>query len=140
MYLLKKQNRSLKTMLAILGYTYSPNMIPVLKSPTLRANFVSSAISLMTNLGFDGLDLDYEYVTSSTEAANVVSLLKDLRQAMTDVCADGDNPYLLSYASPAGPAKYSLLDFKGMDQYLDFWNFMGYDYSGSVCISQDPRQ
>ncbi|KAH7312864.1 chitinase [Rhexocercosporidium sp. MPI-PUGE-AT-0058] len=131
MYLLKKQNRSLKTMLAILGWTYSPNMVPVLASPTLRAKFVSSSISLMTNLGFDGLDLDYEYITNSTEAANIVSLLKEIRQAMDKLCTKGSSPYLLSYATPAGPAKYSLMDFKGMDQYLDFWNFMGYDYAGS---------
>ncbi|PVH75450.1 glycoside hydrolase family 18 protein [Cadophora sp. DSE1049] len=131
MYLLKKQNRSLKTLLAILGWTYSPNMIPVLASPTLRANFVSSSVSLMTNLGFDGLDIDYEYISNSTEAANMVSLLKDIRQAMDSAATNGTSPYILSYASPAGPARYSLMDFKGMDQYLDFWNFMGYDYAGN---------
>ncbi|KAK0129341.1 hypothetical protein ONS95_001270 [Cadophora gregata] len=131
MYLLKKKNRKLKTLLAILGWTYSPNMIPVLASPTLRANFVKSAVSLMTNLGFDGLDMDYEYITSSTEATNMVSLLKDIRQAMDAAAVNGSTPYILSYASPAGPARYSLMDFKGMDQYLDFWNFMGYDYAGN---------
>jgi len=131
MYLLKKQNRNLKTMLAVLGWTYSPNMVPVLASPTLRAKFVSSSVALMTNLGFDGLDLDYEYITNAVEAANIVSLLKDIREAMDKLSSNGSTPYLLSYASPAGPAKYSLMDFKGMDQYLDFWNFMGYDYAGS---------
>ncbi|KAH9207700.1 putative glycosyl hydrolase, family 18 [Leptodontidium sp. 2 PMI_412] len=131
MYLLKKKNRSLKTLLALLGWTYSPNMVPVLASPTLRANFVSSAIRLMTNLGFDGLDMDYEYVANSSEAANMVSLLKEIRQAMDKLAVNGTTPYTLSYASPAGFSRYSLMDFKGMDQYLDFWNFMGYDYAGN---------
>ncbi|CZT09944.1 related to endochitinase class V precursor [Rhynchosporium agropyri] len=131
MYLLKKKNRSLKTMLALLGWGLSPNFVPVLASPTLRANFVSSAIKVMTDLGFDGLDMDYEYITDATEAANMVSLLKDLRQAMDSLSTNGSSPYLLSYASPAGAPKYSLMDFQGMDKHLDFWNFMGYDYAGS---------
>ncbi|KAL2060880.1 hypothetical protein VTL71DRAFT_8932 [Oculimacula yallundae] len=131
MYKLKKENRSLKTMLAILGWTYSPNMVPVLKSPALRAKFVTSSIKLMTDLGFDGLDVDYEYVTNSEESKNIVSLLKDMREAMDKLSSDGKGKYLLSYASPAGKSKYSLMDLKGMDKYLDFWNFMGYDYAGN---------
>ncbi|KAK6585078.1 hypothetical protein PZA11_001805 [Diplocarpon coronariae] len=132
LYLLKKKNRHLKTLLAILGYTYSPNMVPVLASAELRANFVSSAVKLVTDLGLDGLDIDYEYVTSTTEAVNMVTLLKDLRAALDKIPTNSTtSPFLLTAASPAGPAKYKLLDLPGMDKYLSFWNFMGYDYSGS---------
>ncbi|EKD17798.1 chitinase [Drepanopeziza brunnea f. sp. 'multigermtubi' MB_m1] len=134
LYLLKKKNRSLKTLLAIAGATYSVNMSPVLRSPKLRAKFVTSSIKLMTDLGFDGLDMDYEYVANATEAVDMVTLLGDLRAAMdaipTNTTSDA-SPFLLTYASPAGPNKYKLLDFKGMDQYLDFWNYMGFDYAGA---------
>lgn len=106
-------------------------MVPVLASPALRSKFVSSAISLMLNLGFDGLDIDYESVTSSIEGANMVSLLKEIRSEMDKLATNGTAPYLLSYPSPAGPAKYTILDLEGMDQSLDFWNFMAYDYAGN---------
>jgi chitinase len=132
LYLLKKKNRSLKTMLSIAGATYSVNLSPILKSDSLRQAFATSAISLMTNLGFDGLDIDYEYVQDATEAAQMVDLLKKLRQGM-DAYAQSTKatPFLLSYASPAGPLKYKQLNFQGMDKYLDFWNYMGFDYAGS---------
>jgi len=131
LYLLKKANRSLKTLMGIGGATYSPNFIPILASDSLRANFAKTAISLMTNLGFDGIDVDYEYVTNSTEAAQMVDLLKKLREGMDAYSArTSSRSFLISYASPAGPEKYKQLDFKGMDQYLDFWNYMGFDYTG----------
>ena len=86
----------------------------------------------MTNLGFDGIDMDYEYVTDAAQAAQMVDLLKKIRVEMAVYAARTSSPpFLLSYASPAGPDKYKQLDFKGMDQYLDFWNYMGFDYAGS---------
>jgi chitinase len=132
LYLLKKKSRTLKTMFSIGGFTYSPNYVTPLSSPTLRANFAHSAVKLMYNLGFDGIDIDYEYVTNATQATQLVDLLKRIRHEMDAYAKNTTStPFLLSFAAPAGPLKYTLLDFEGMDKYLDFWNFMGFDYAGS---------
>jgi chitinase len=132
LYLLKKRNRTLKTMLSFLGATYSTTFSPVLASPTLRQNFARTSVQLMLDLGFDGLDIDYEYVQNATEASSMISLLSEIRTAMTTASSNlSCDPFLLSYANPAGPLKYNQLNVSGMDPYLDFWNYMGFDYAGS---------
>ena len=39
--------------------------------------------------------------------------------------------YVLSAATSAVSSQYNLLDIEAMDQYLDIWNLMAYDYAGS---------
>jgi chitinase len=54
LYNLKKQNRHLKVLLSIGGWTYSPSFHPVVVNPSLRAKFVQSSIQLLEDYGIDG--------------------------------------------------------------------------------------
>jgi len=132
LYQMKESNRRLKTMLSIGGYTLSPHFVAVLASESMRANFARTSINLMSNFGFDGLSIDYENVASPTEAVNMVDLLQKIRTEMDSYAkATNSAPFLLSYAAPAGPINYLKLELANMDKYLDFWDFMAYDYSGA---------
>jgi chitinase len=116
LYLHKKRNRNLKVLLSIGGWTYSPNFAAPMSTPEGRQKFAQSSVALLKDLPFDGLDVDWEYPQSPQEGADSLP---------------SKPHFLLTVASPAGPKNFPNLLFREMDQHLDFWNLMAYDYAGS---------
>ncbi|EHK21531.1 glycoside hydrolase family 18 protein [Trichoderma virens Gv29-8] len=134
-FLLKNKYRHMKTLLSIGGWTASQEgkFGPAISSPEGRRRFAETAVRLLADWGFDGLDVDYEYPANPQDAQNFVLLLQECRRALDEYAGrNGQNyHYLLTVATPAGPEHYSLLDMRAMDQYVDAWHLMAYDYAGS---------
>ncbi|KAI0261223.1 glycoside hydrolase superfamily [Gloeopeniophorella convolvens] len=134
MYLLKLANRNLKVLLSIGGWTYSQDgHFSFVTDSGLRATFVSSAVQLIKDYGFDGIDIDFEYPSDSAQGQGFASLLTELRTAFDQLAqSNGDSvPYEITAAVSAGSANYANLVVPQMNSALSYWNLMAYDYAGS---------
>jgi chitinase len=133
LYTLKKQNRNLKVLLSIGGATYSSNFAQPVSTLSGRSKFASSTISLIQELGLDGIDINWVNITGDTQAENFASLVQAVRNALdtytTSLCPRYN--FTLTVACPAGPWNYKILHLREMNQHVDFWNLMAYDYTGS---------
>lgn len=80
----------------------------------------------MKDWGLDGLDLDWEYPATATDAANFVLLLQAIRTAMDNYAAQYAPGYhfLLTVASPAGPTHYDVQQLADMAGVVDYFNLM----------------
>ncbi|KAI0071673.1 hypothetical protein K474DRAFT_1606521 [Panus rudis PR-1116 ss-1] len=134
LYLLKLKNRNLKVTLSIGGWTYSQSgHFNFVTDAGKRTTFVNSALKLVEDYGFDGIDIDFEYPNGAAQGQGFADLLTSLRTAFDNLQkTKGDaTPYLLSAAVPAGEENYVNLVIPQMDKALNYWNLMAYDYAGS---------
>ncbi|GKU18260.1 unnamed protein product [Fusarium langsethiae] len=133
LFLLKKVHRHLKVIMSVGGWTWSTNFPSAASTRENRIRFSKSAVTLMKDWGFDGIDVDWEYPNDDNEATNFDLLLQAIRDEL-DLYASQNAPshhFLLSIAAPAGPEKYNKLHLANISNVVDQINIMAYDYSGS---------
>ncbi|KAH8205538.1 hypothetical protein TruAng_000244 [Truncatella angustata] len=140
---LKQNNPSLKVILSIGGWDASQDgsFSTLASTDARRYVFASSAVHMMQAYGFDGIDINWEYPANNRDGANFVLLLKEVRSAL-DILGNQYNRhhFLLTVAAPAEPAHYRYWRVSDMVQYLDFFNFMGYDYMGAGLSTMSGHQ
>lgn len=132
LYKLKQQNRNLKTVLSVGGWSYRDNFKTALATNATRYRFAESSLQLITDLGLDGFDIDWEYPEDATDASNLVKTVKLCRSLYDTYSVTHANGYHfgLDVSAPAGPLRYNVLPIAAMDPYIDTWNLMAFDYMG----------
>ncbi|CAD6502607.1 BgTH12-05198 [Blumeria graminis f. sp. triticale] len=133
LYIVKKHNRQLKTLMSVGGWTYSTNIAAAASSSATRAIFASDVVKFIQDLGFDGVDIDWEYPADETQAVNYVLLLAEVRRKLDEYAAQHAPGYhfLITVACPAGAVHYRKMHLAEMNAHIDTWNLMAYDYTGS---------
>ena len=121
---LKKRNPALKVLLSVGGWG-AGNFSEMAADETHRLKFCKNCLSAVQEYGLDGIDIDWEYPTSTAakisaspdDTKNFTLLMRDLRETL------GKNR-ILTMAS-ASNAKY--VNFKEAVPYMNFVNVMTYD-------------
>jgi chitinase len=132
-YEIKRHNRHVKVSMSIGGWSNRENFKDGVSSDTKLEKFVDSAVSLMMQYGFDGIDLDWEYPEDSHQAKRYLILMRKLKAKFRAIEYEHNlkqDSFLLTIASPAFADKLNLFNIKEMDRYLSFWNLMTYDFAG----------
>jgi chitinase len=136
----EKRNPDAKLLFSFGGWTMSSAFTHCAKAGK-REVWAKTAVDLMQQYGFDGVDVDWEYAGGGglesndfdveNDAQNYVELLSAIRAEFN---ARGLSDALLTIAVGAGPDKVDYLGDKGFYQQInsivDYVNVMTYDFNG----------
>ncbi|XP_050554437.1 acidic mammalian chitinase-like [Spodoptera frugiperda] len=130
---LKKKNPSLKTLLAVGGWNEgSAKYSKMAGNPTLRNNFITSALNMIKKHGFDGLDIDWEYPNSRDtvygrkDVDNFSTLLKEIKAVF-----DQQGLLLTAAVCSVRSSATQSYNVSEISKYLDMVHIMTYDMHGS---------
>ncbi|MEP6596746.1 MAG: glycoside hydrolase family 18 protein [Ginsengibacter sp.] len=135
---LKKQNKDLKILISMGGWTWSKNFSDAVLSDTSTHAFAYSCIDIVAKYGLDGVDIDWEYPGlrgdnnkfRPEDKQGYTRLFKELRQGLDSLKKITGKKY---FVTTAVGAQQDFIDHSEMDKvqlYTDFINLMSYDYAG----------
>lgn len=127
---LAKQH-GVKVMASIGGWSMCKHYFEVAANPIKRARFISDCVKLI-NMGFDGIDLDWEYpgpysgmnfTGTQADYNNFLTLVQGIRQAI-------GNDKLITSCFAADTVKLGGFNWSALNSVLNYYNFMTYDFNG----------
>ena len=137
-----------KTLISVGGWSETTGFYTMCETAQGREAFANSVVDFLRQYNFNGVDIDYEYPTSTAQAGNpkdfpiaesrratlyknYVELMKLLRQKLDAASAQDGTKYLLTCAATASSWVLGGMELGEYAQYLDFANLMTYDFHGA---------
>ena len=124
--LAEAHRRGVKVLMSVGGWGNCEGFPGMAALPTTRGRFIGQVRDFLKTNGYDGVDIDWEYVSNEAQQRDFVSFIKELSQALKAE----EPPLLLTMAAPAGDYWARWLDFETLAGSFDFIGFMTYDFHG----------
>ena len=124
-------DNGVKVMASIGGWSMCKHFPEMAADPVKRARFIEDCKKLI-NMGFDGIDLDWEYpgpyagmnfTGTNADFANFATLVQEIRTAI------GPDK-LITAAMSADPVKLDGFNWPQLVNSMDYFNMMTYDFNG----------
>ncbi|KAL3428232.1 hypothetical protein PVAG01_01741 [Phlyctema vagabunda] len=124
---------SLETWIAIGGYDFSNAGLPthttwsdMVSTKANRAAFIASLDTFMSNYGFQGVDLDWEYPGDPVRGGRKLADTKNLSLLVREMRAAYGTRYGISVTLAPDYWYLRWFDAKAMESSVDFFGFMAY--------------
>ncbi|HTY10557.1 MAG TPA: glycosyl hydrolase family 18 protein [Bacteroidota bacterium] len=109
------------------GTTQTDNYATVTADSNLRKTFINNIVAQLSTAHYDGADLDWEGPGTLAQRSNEALFVKELRAAFRAA----DSSWLITMAIGASDWSGQWRDFATLEQYVDWFNAMEYDFHGS---------
>ncbi len=112
-----------RVLLSVGGAETGRRFAAVTSDPAKRARLLDGLVDQVKRIGYDGIDLDWEFMENAAERDLHAALVRDLRARLP-------RPALISMAVPAGDWYGRWLDAPALLPHVDLLNVMTYDFAG----------
>jgi chitinase len=120
-------NAGKKILLAFGGWGQSAGFAPMAADSLRRINFIDNIVEFLSQYGYDGVDLDWEFPSNIIQGKNLTKLVKELRLRFNQ-----ENPdWLVTMAVSAGSWSGQYFEYNLMANDVNWFAMMGYDFHGS---------
>lgn len=147
MQVMKKQYPDVDLLISIGGWAGSRGFYTMLDTDKGIETFADSCVEFIRTYGFDGIDIDFEYPSSTSQSGNpddfdlsesrrktinerYNKMMKVLREKLDKASKEDGENYLLTAAVTASSWVLGGVSSNEYAKYLDFLSVMSYDFHG----------
>ncbi len=125
--LLREAHRyGVKVLMSIGGWGNSEGFPGMASAPETRTRFVNQVVDFVRQHHYDGVDIDWEFVSTAEDQRNFTVLIKELSAALKSQSP----PLVLTMAAPSGSYWGKWINYEEVAADFDYISAMTYDFHG----------